>query len=370
LDHIHKEIDMLRRPVLGFTAALLLGLLAACGSAPYTPVASPVDPLDADAYVAKVDSFVVLLDTSGSMKSDADGRPKIQSAQDLVASFNSAVPPLGFQAGLVIFGKGADSCWGYGSASTLYGLKAYEPADFANALGSIECAASTTPITEALHKASRMLSGQQGPTAVIIVSDFKWSDPDAAQAAVEQLLAEHGSNICLHTVKLGGNTSGDSVINSISSDAGCYTAVQAADITSSSAMSAYVADTLLSPVEPVQYEKHIISAVTLFDFDKHALKEQGKVVLYKLGTNILEQGDSVVDITVIGYTDSVGTEAYNQGLSERRAQTVKGYLMAMGIDAGIIRATGKGESDPVASNDTDAGREENRRVEVHVGTAM
>lgn len=361
---------MLNGPVLGFTAAVSLGLLAACGSAPYTPVASPVAPLDANAYVAKVDSFVVLLDTSGSMKSDADGRSKIQSAQDLVASFNSAIPPLGFQAGLVIFGKGAGSCWGYGSANTLYGLKAYEPADFASALGSIECAASTTPITDALGEATHMLAGQEGPTAVIIVSDFKWSDADAAKNAVEQLQAQHGTNLCLHTIKLGENTRGDSVIESITSDASCYTAVKAADIASSTAMSAYVADTLLSPLQPIAYEKHIISAVTLFDFDKYNLKAQGKAVLYELGTSIVEQGSSVADIDVIGYTDSVGSDAYNQSLSERRAQTVKGYLMAMGIKADIIDAMGKGESDPVASNNTDEGRAENRRVEIHVGTAM
>jgi len=65
-----------------------------------------------------------------------------------------------------------------------------------------------------------------------------------------------------------------------------------------------------------------------------------------------------------GYTDSVGSEDYNQGLSERRADSVKSYLVGEGIGATRLSATGKGERDPVASNDSAGGRQQNRRVEV------
>jgi len=69
---------------------------------------------------------------------------------------------------------------------------------------------------------------------------------------------------------------------------------------------------------------------------------------------------------VAGHTDSVGTDSYNQGLSERRANAVKDYLTAQGIKASRLTARGYGESRPVASNDTDEGRAENRRVELIV----
>jgi OOP family OmpA-OmpF porin len=361
---------MYKQTLLGFMMMVCLGALAACSSTPYSPVAAQVTPLDVTAYAPKVDSFIVLLDTSGSMKDDYEGRPKIQSAQDLVASFNSAVPPLDFKAGLVIFGRGAGTCWGYGAADDLYGLTKHQSADFARALASIECAASTTPIADAIGNATQMLAEEKGPAAVIIVSDFKWSDPDAVMAAVGELKAQHGDKVCLHTVKVGNDPTGDALITSITSTAGCDSAVAAGDIASGAAMSTYVADTLMSPLPspPMQYEKHTLSAVALFDFDKYVLKEQGKAELHKLAAEIRAKGMSVGDIDVIGHTDNIGTDAYNQALSVRRAMAVKGYLVSQGIDAGIIDVMGKGKNDPVASNDTEAGRAMNRRVEINVGT--
>jgi outer membrane protein OmpA-like peptidoglycan-associated protein len=69
-------------------------------------------------------------------------------------------------------------------------------------------------------------------------------------------------------------------------------------------------------------------------------------------------------VAIEGFTDSVGSEDYNQGLSERRANSVKSYLVRQGIDSGRLTASGMGESDPVAGNDSAAGRQQNRRVEV------
>ncbi len=70
-----------------------------------------------------------------------------------------------------------------------------------------------------------------------------------------------------------------------------------------------------------------------------------------------------------GYTDNVGSEDYNQGLSERRAEAVRAYLTDQGIAGGRLRATGKGDASPVAGNDTAAGRQRNRRVEVVINSA-
>lgn len=360
---------MLKHHLSGLLSALSLSILTACSSTPYTPVANQAQPVDTSAFTKKVDSFVVLLDTSGSMKEEVQGSPKINSAEDLVASFNSAVPPLDFKAALVTFGKGTDSCWGYGVASTLYGLAPYKTSAFADALGSIECAASTTPITDAVETTSGLLKKQKGTVAVIIVSDFKWGDPEAVEASVADLKAQHPGKLCLHTVKIGADTSNDALISSISDTAGCGSAVTVQDLASGAAMTSYVADTLMSPVPEMKYEKHMISATTLFDFDKSILKQPGKVELQKLGATIKSQGMTVGDIDVIGYTDSVGSEAYNKGLSMRRATAVRNYLVSEGIKAEIIDISGMGEADPVASNDTDAGRAQNRRVEIHVGTS-
>ena len=120
------------------------------------------------------------------------------------------------------------------------------------------------------------------------------------------------------------------------------------------------------PPQPT-YEKVTISATALFDFNSAKLKDEGKSAIHDLDEKIKAKGAAVVDIDVIGHTDSVGPEEYNQQLSVRRATSVKDYMVSEGIDAGIIDVSGKGESSPVADNGTNEGRAQNRRVEIHIG---
>jgi len=184
------------------------------------------------------------------------------------------------------------------------------------------------------------------------------------------LKAQHGDNLCLYTVKVGDATEADPVIADMTGLVGCGNSMNADDLASPDAMAAYVTEVLLKPVpqeKPIQYEKISLSATTLFDFDKAVLKEQGKVELHKLDEYIKSKGIKVVDINVIGRTDSMGSEEYNQGLSERRAVAVKDYMVSEGIKGSIIDVSGEGESNPVADNSTEEGRALNRRVDVHVG---
>lgn len=105
-------------------------------------------------------------------------------------------------------------------------------------------------------------------------------------------------------------------------------------------------------------------ASALFDFDKSVLKPDGKKALDDLLAKI--KGVDTDYILVVGHTDSVGTEQYNDKLSMRRADAVKSYLVSQGVPVAKIRTEGKGESTPVASNETDEGRAQNRRVEITV----
>ena len=129
-----------------------------------------------------------------------------------------------------------------------------------------------------------------------------------------------------------------------------------------------VAKMAVPPPAPV-YEKMTMSAEALFDHDKSVLKPEGQAALHDLDESIKAKGASVVDIDVIGHTDSDGTEEYNQALSVRRAQSVRDYMVSEGVDASIIDVSGQGESNPIASNATKEGRAENRRVDIHVGVA-
>ncbi|RLQ20938.1 OmpA family protein [Seongchinamella sediminis] len=116
------------------------------------------------------------------------------------------------------------------------------------------------------------------------------------------------------------------------------------------------------------YEAMTLSASALFDFDSARLKDAGVAELKALGDQIRSRGASVVDIDIIGHTDSMGPEDYNQGLSERRATAIRDYLVNQrDVDPAIIDVAGMGEGSPVADNATAAGRAQNRRVEVRVG---
>ncbi|AEE66363.1 outer membrane protein A [Bordetella pertussis] len=110
--------------------------------------------------------------------------------------------------------------------------------------------------------------------------------------------------------------------------------------------------------------KVVFNADTFFDFDKSTLKPEGRQLLDQVaqqaGTIDLET------IIAVGHTDSIGTEAYNQKLSERRAAAVKTYLVSKGIDPNRIYTEGKGELQPIASNKTREGRAQNRRVEIEI----
>ena len=110
--------------------------------------------------------------------------------------------------------------------------------------------------------------------------------------------------------------------------------------------------------------KVVLNADTFFDFDKDTLKPEGRQVL----DQVASQASSInlETLIAVGHTDSIGTEQYNQGLSERRANSVKQYLVGKGIDPNRIYTEGKGELQPVASNATREGRAQNRRVEIEI----
>lgn len=108
-----------------------------------------------------------------------------------------------------------------------------------------------------------------------------------------------------------------------------------------------------------------LSAAALFDFDKENIKEAAKPRLDEVANRVRSLED-VEAVTIVGHTDSVGSEAYNEQLSMRRANAVKNYLLDQGVDPSLVSTSGMGESQPVADNSTDAGRAQNRRVEITI----
>ncbi|KQT66771.1 outer membrane protein OmpA-like peptidoglycan-associated protein [Pseudomonas sp. 2957] len=123
----------------------------------------------------------------------------------------------------------------------------------------------------------------------------------------------------------------------------------------------------VKPVEPAPQSEVITlsdAGNVLFDFDKSDLTPAAKAQLDTLMDKL--RNADVVSIKVIGHTDSKGSDAYNQALSERRASSVAAYLLSQGLAPNKLTSEGRGESEPVADNASDEGRADNRRVELHI----
>jgi outer membrane protein OmpA-like peptidoglycan-associated protein len=119
------------------------------------------------------------------------------------------------------------------------------------------------------------------------------------------------------------------------------------------------------PPKPApKVERTIILDDVLFDFDKSNVKPEAAAILDRLVAFMKENSDKKANLS--GHTDNVGTEAYNQALSERRVASVKGYVVGKGVDGSRISGQGFGESKPIADNKTAEGRAKNRRVEIKV----
>src|SRR5215472_1638948 len=117
------------------------------------------------------------------------------------------------------------------------------------------------------------------------------------------------------------------------------------------------------PLAP-KVERTIILDDVLFDFDKSTIKPEAAQILDRLVAFMSENKDKRVALS--GHTDSIGTEAYNLKLSDRRWMSVRDYVVKKGVESGRVSGQGFGESKPIASNATAEGRAKNRRVEIKV----
>jgi outer membrane protein OmpA-like peptidoglycan-associated protein len=102
----------------------------------------------------------------------------------------------------------------------------------------------------------------------------------------------------------------------------------------------------------------------LYDFDSDVVRADAAQNLRTLAASLDQYPNT--DLLIVGHTDAVGTSDYNQALSLRRATAAVNYLVAQGVAPSRLRAAGRGETEPIATNDTEAGRQSNRRIEIAI----
>ncbi len=171
-------------------------------------------------------------------------------------------------------------------------------------------------------------------------------------------VVKSGFGLCWHTSSW---TPADAIEGC---DGGIAKAASVAPVAEAPAAAPASAAETIAPATAPTSEKVSFSADAFFDFDQAVLKPEGKSKLTDLVAKL--SGTDIEVIVATGHTDSVGSDAYNQKLSLRRAQAVKAFLVSKGIPPARVFTEGKGERQPVADNRSREGRAKNRRVEIEV----
>lgn len=366
---IHRKISNT------LTASVVVAALSfAC--AKQLPVEPPLDvgPLTfASGEWRAIDQVVVVTDASGTMYS----RETFPQAKALTQSFVKAMPdtsapaanPGRYDAGLVSFG---------GEERITAAIGAFDRAALAataeslRILGSIDGMGGETPYRHLFPEIQGTLPAlADGGTksaakgAVVVFSDGLADRPDAAILAAGALSAGYDGEICFHTVQVGDDPLGAEYLRALAGLTPCGSHRTADSVGSPAAFSDFVRQVFSGAAPPVSDACGGVIRLrgVEFDFDKSAVRPDSAVVLDEAASQLNTCPE--VKIRVEGHTDWTGTEQYNQGLSERRADSVKGHLSGAGVAAGRMSTVGFGESRPIAPNESKDGRARNRRVELH-----
>lgn len=401
---------------LTFTASLTGALLLGCTSQPirtFHPIKTVNlnELIKSGDYRQKVDNLYVVLDASSSMKEAYHGNAvanndfpgdsratKFAVAKEVLHRVNGSMAELSLNTGIRSSGFGP--CIGLVLSSLNYEFGRYTPAQWTQSLGQQECASGGSPISSAIEAAQTDLQNATGKIALLLLSDGR--NPISSPApAVQAMKDRYGEQLCVYSVWVGNaeQTSGQAALQQLSDIAGCGFATSAKNIYSQNDFDGFVKTVFLeqeqpkvepepAPVpEPVDGDDDedgvlnsrdkcpgtpkgatvnelgcwVIKGVN-FDFDKSDIKPEYHPILDGVVTVI--QRNPGLGIEVQGHTDNAGSEAYNQKLSERRAAAIKDYLANKLDSEHPLTAVGYGLTRPADTNDTDAGRANNRRVEL------
>jgi OOP family OmpA-OmpF porin len=238
-----------------------------------------------------------------------------------------------------------------------------------NTMGEVTGRGGTTPIHAVIEEIGAQLEGKSGTTAVLLFSDGVADDPQRALTAAQALVEGYRDPVCFHGVRVGDNPDGAAFMKQLSEVSSCGSARSAASVANPSTFQRFAKGVVVgaAPLPPVAAAPPACSGTIRlrgieFGFDKADIDGAGAAVLDIAAEQLRQCGD--LKVRIEGHTDSIGTEAYNRGLSERRATAVRDYIGSAGISGSRLSPQGFGEADPVASNDTSDGRARNRRVEL------
>lgn len=316
----------------------------------FTPVS-----LEQEGYNLKADNFLVILDTSASMNERYNGVSKFNLEKEVVNRMNQTIAGLDVKGALRAFGQGKDT-------TLLYGLTDYAASGFKEGLDKATHADGNSPLYTAIDGAGNDLQSASGNSALIIFSDAKKLDKASTITSAKKIKEAFGNRICIYTVLIGDDKAGERIMKEISEIGSCGLATNADSILGAQDMADFSRKVFLGgPVVSAAPASWVLAGVD-FEFASSSISSDSYSILNE-SVKTLKDNLSV-NVRLEGHTDNIGSEAYNQQLSENRAKAVMRYFVKKGIDADRLSAVGYGYTKPIASNETSAGRDRNRRVEL------
>lgn len=323
-------------------------LLSACLILGLAPIAQASETM-----IRTVDSFDFLVDQSGSMmmKSPVLKGAKISIAKQALAKVNAGIPDLGYMGSLHTFAPVnhvlANSVWN--QASMDQAIKSLRT--------DLPIFGRMTPMGNGISALAGEYAQMARPTAVVLVTDGENNrgiDPVAEVASLYQ--AQPG--LCVHIISVADSKEGNAVLDQIAALNDCTVRVNAAELLASQEITdKFVADVFYTTA----MEEAIILRGVNFAFDSYALDKKAMGILNEVSAIL--KSKSGIRVTLEGWTDSIGTDMCNKTLSQRRADSVKNYLVKQGVSASELTAIGMGKSFKY-DNNTEDGRYLNRRVEL------
>ena len=361
----------------------LLLVVAVAGCAGMKPAPSPLSftPKAFESgkeciYTAKKDNVQFILDASLTM--GKDGQVNFLTAKNFIGAVSQSLPS-DYNGMTSLRSFGHSDMQSKKETELYYGMAKHAKADLQKALDGVKYTGGNSPLGVAIAAAAADLEKSGGTAVLVVVSDGTQNYMDDAVAQVKKAKAKLGDKLCVTTVWVGDDAAGKKYLESVVAAAGCGIAESAAALSDPAALAAFVEKTFLvctppppPPVAapaalppapaPAPVVKEIITLSLVFDFDKANIKEEMIPVLEQ-AKKILNE-DPAAAFNLSGHTCNLGTDAYNQKLSERRAASVKNWLVSNGIAASRLDTAGYGESQPKYDNKTEEGRKLNRRVEI------
>ena len=310
--------------------------------------------------VKTADNFIILLDASSSMNEPylKTGMSKLAAAKEIFKEKNKTLPDLGYNAGLYLVSN----------FKPIYMMQKYDRDKVAAALDQLpEKGSGPTLFVEGISKLRGVLEGLSGRTVVFLITDGYYEATPGMKKPREiakELAGKH--DVCFYVISTAKGQQQKEILKAVASINECSRVIPFDYLLG---RPEYMTGALfqidvknIETVKTIDYLTGFKVDNVQFDFNSSAVPPSFHEELNKLGDFLKEHPKSYVVLS--GYTDGTGSDEYNLRLARLRAEGVQGYLTQYsGVNIGRIITQWYGKKDPVASNDTNEGRQQNRRVE-------